>query len=154
MIDGDKGHDVLLGQKGNNLIIGGAGKDKLTGGSGRDTFVYKSLNDGMDTICKFDVEKDLLDLSKIFKVSQFEGPSNYQRFERFTNFVQVGQSTHLRVDADGNGASTEQVTLAVVKGVTNSHIGKHHYCLGLYSYVAAVLSMASKYSKAASSLDG
>lgn len=118
-LDGGKGRDVLLGQKGNNLIIGGAGNDRLTSGSGRDTFVYKSLNDGTDTIRKFDVEKDLLDVSTIFRASQFEGESDFQRFTEFVDLVSVGQNTELRVDIDGNGASTEQATLAVIKGVTN-----------------------------------
>ncbi|MEM9216669.1 MAG: type I secretion C-terminal target domain-containing protein [Cyanobacteria bacterium P01_F01_bin.150] len=49
----------------------------------------------------------------------FDGSGDFQRFTQFVDLVTVGQNTEVRVDSDGHGASTEQVTLAVVKGVTN-----------------------------------
>ncbi len=78
-IDGKKGNDKLNGLAGNDTLIGGAGKDTLTGGAGfdrldggadADRFVFSAkLGDaGVDTIVKFEHNKDLLGLDdKPFK---------------------------------------------------------------------------------------
>ncbi|MBD2070671.1 hypothetical protein H6F93_24685 [Leptolyngbya sp. FACHB-671] len=45
--------DSLTGNSGVNVIEGGRGRDRLTGGGGGDTFVFRSANEGGDTITDF-----------------------------------------------------------------------------------------------------
>jgi Ca2+-binding RTX toxin-like protein len=63
MLDGTAGDDVLHGGKGADILVGGKGADLLTGGSGRDAFVFKSADEGIDTITDFRSGKDRLDIS-------------------------------------------------------------------------------------------
>lgn len=116
LLGGDD-NDRIWGQKGNDLIVGGAGNDKLIGGQGTDTFVYESLKDGTDKIKKFDTSRDLFDLSGLFKDAAFAGDSNFQQFNQFVKLVEVGGSTKIQVDQDGNAIGTEMVTLARVQSV-------------------------------------
>ncbi|MEM9213332.1 MAG: hypothetical protein AAGD25_03210 [Cyanobacteria bacterium P01_F01_bin.150] len=115
---GGKGRDRLVGQQGNDRLVGGLGNDVLIGGPGRDTYVYQSLRDGVDTIRKFEANKDVFDLTEIFKNSIFTGDNDFLRFINYVELAEVNGSTEVRVDADGNGSDTAMMTLAVVQGRT------------------------------------
>jgi Ca2+-binding RTX toxin-like protein len=52
-IKGSAFNDTLIGNAQANVIEGGGGADILTGGGGADTFVFKSPNEGSDTITDF-----------------------------------------------------------------------------------------------------
>jgi Ca2+-binding RTX toxin-like protein len=60
--------DSLTGSSGVNVLEGGRGRDRLTGGGGGDTFVYRSANEGGDTITDFGTS-DILRIS----ASGFDG---------------------------------------------------------------------------------
>ncbi|MEM9213331.1 MAG: hypothetical protein AAGD25_03205 [Cyanobacteria bacterium P01_F01_bin.150] len=115
---GGKGRDRLVGQQGNDRLVGGLGNDVLIGGPGRDTYVYQSLRDGQDSIRKFEVNKDVFDLTEIFKNPIFTGDNDFLRFINYVELAEVNGSTEVRVDADGSGSSTAMITLAVVEGQT------------------------------------
>jgi Ca2+-binding RTX toxin-like protein len=73
---GNDGDDLLAGQSDNDWLYGGDGDDMLSGGTGNDmltggprggadsdTFVFGAKS-GKDTITDFDVENDLLQITK------------------------------------------------------------------------------------------
>ncbi|MDB9529518.1 GDSL-type esterase/lipase family protein [Oscillatoria sp. CS-180] len=60
--------DALLGDSRANVLEGREGDDSLTGGGGSDEFVYRSLEDGFDTINDFGAD----DIIKVVDAS-FEG---------------------------------------------------------------------------------
>jgi Ca2+-binding RTX toxin-like protein len=61
--------DVLHGGEGDNTLIGGLGDDTLTGGPGADRFVFRSPDEGIDTIINFSLSDDVL----VINVDAFEG---------------------------------------------------------------------------------
>ena len=78
-IDGGAGTDKLYGGEGNDTLIGGddadtlnggSGSDSLTGGAGDDMFVFNA-GDGADTISDFTDGEDLIDLSCITGITEF-----------------------------------------------------------------------------------
>lgn len=68
ILDGGGGHDSLTGGDGADTLIGGSGDDLLFGGNGADTFQF-SVNSGNDTISDFDINSDLIDVSRILGVT-------------------------------------------------------------------------------------
>jgi hypothetical protein len=110
LVGGD-GRDRLIGGNGNDVLVGGAGNDLLTGGAGRDVFVFTALSERTDRISDFDPANDLIDLRSIFANPAFDGANSFARFTQFVQLVQVGASTEVRIDADGNSGSTALVTL-------------------------------------------
>ncbi|MEB3355622.1 MAG: alkaline phosphatase [Synechococcales bacterium] len=117
-LNGGDGRDRLSGQRGSDILIGGKGDDILNGGASKDMFVYTSLKDGTDTIKKFEVTQDVIDLRKIFNAPAFTGSSDFQRFTEFVSLVEANGSTEVRVDTDGLGTGVDTTLLAVVQGVT------------------------------------
>ncbi|MBD2460859.1 hypothetical protein H6G89_07360 [Oscillatoria sp. FACHB-1407] len=59
---GSRFKDTLIGNGGANVLEGGQGGDRLTGGGSEDTFVYRTLQDGGDTITDFD-DTDIIRIS-------------------------------------------------------------------------------------------
>lgn len=55
-VTGSNFDDVLIGNSQTNLLEGGTGSDLLTGNGGSDTFLYNSINDGIDTITDFSAD--------------------------------------------------------------------------------------------------
>lgn len=62
VIFGGDGDDTIDGGRGNDSLIGGLGDDVLTGGQGNDTFVFTSLDEGVDTITDFKTARDQIEL--------------------------------------------------------------------------------------------
>lgn len=74
LLEGGLGNDTLIGDIGADRLHGGGGADELiggfdgdilTGGLGKDRFVYRSSNDGGDTITDFDNGDDVIDLTAL-----------------------------------------------------------------------------------------
>ncbi|MGE4257690.1 MAG: Ig-like domain-containing protein [Xanthobacteraceae bacterium] len=63
VIDGGDGKDFLFGRNGNDTFIGGLGADVMGGGSGRDVFVYRTPDEGADTIVRYSARDDTLQFS-------------------------------------------------------------------------------------------
>lgn len=63
---GFKGNDTLEGWRGDDRLNGGPGKDSLEGMQGADTYVFdqKLTSKNVDTIVKFNVDEDLIELKK------------------------------------------------------------------------------------------
>jgi hypothetical protein len=114
---GGRGNDILIGDKGKDILIGGKGNDIIKGGKGIDMVTYKSLREGKDTLIKFNVSQDVIDLRDIFSNIAFSATSSFKQFQNYIDFIQVGNGTELRIDQDGNGLSNQTVTLALLKGV-------------------------------------
>jgi Ca2+-binding RTX toxin-like protein len=129
-LTGGDGVDTLLGGNGNDVLLGGIGADSLTGGAGADLFVFNSLSEAGDTITDFAAAEDLIDLRAIFAASAFGGGSPFARFTQFVQLVQVGTNTQVRIDADGNGAGTNFVTLATLQNVGVGAIGSQNFVVG------------------------
>ncbi len=67
LLQGDAGNDILVGDRGNDVLIGGLGRDRLTGGQGNDRFVYRNVREFGDIITDFEIVRDRIDLSPIFR---------------------------------------------------------------------------------------
>ena len=68
---GGGGDDVIRGNGGRDVINGGRGDDLMTGGGGRDTFVFQN-NAGDDVINGFSLRRDLIDLSQVSDITDFD----------------------------------------------------------------------------------
>ena len=121
VLEGGNGNDILIGQEGNDTLIGGAGDDILWGGSGNDilwggtgadTFLFTSMDEGVDTIKDFSVtEGDKLDISNI--LAGFDPLTD--ALSDYVNVSQSGGNTIVQVDATGSGHFQ---TIAVLEGVS------------------------------------
>ncbi|MBB1249733.1 calcium-binding protein [Rhizobium sp. G21] len=60
---GGSGNDKLFGGDGNDVLVGGSGNDTLNGGAGKDDFVFGKKG-GNDTITKFELGKDVIQIAK------------------------------------------------------------------------------------------
>jgi Ca2+-binding RTX toxin-like protein len=126
VLRGDDGNDTLLGGSGDDILIGGAGADVLRGNAGRDQFVYNNISDRGDIIADFTPSDDLLDLRVLFDRPQYV--SN-QPFRNYIRLRQVGTSTEVLVDVDGNLGSRPFQTLVTLANVTSSTITANNFLL-------------------------
>jgi|GEM_PF-1002932 len=108
---GGIGADTLKGCRGQDILIGGEGADSLEGGKGRDQFVFRTLADRGDRIKDFNRE-DVIILAEIF------GSENYGSSNPISDYLsisQVGSSTVIRVDVDGDSGSNPFEVLATLQ---------------------------------------
>jgi Ca2+-binding RTX toxin-like protein len=63
VLEGAEGNDTLIGNDGADTLVGGLGADILDGGRGSDSFVYRSPEEGGDTILNFDFKNDTIQVS-------------------------------------------------------------------------------------------
>ncbi|BAU40953.1 Hemolysin, chromosomal [Leptolyngbya sp. O-77] len=109
---GGVGNDRLFGQAGDDVLIGGVGNDTLSGGGGKNMYVFNNLSEGIDTILGFS-QLDVIDLRGIFKQPAFGGSGTpFQRLREFVKLAQVGTTTQVLIDSDGNGANKDFVAIA------------------------------------------
>jgi serralysin len=113
-LNGTAGNDTLTGTNDNDWFAGLGGSDTLTGGGGSDRFVYRSVNDGVDTIADFARGDggDVLDVRDVL-VTYGHGVSNPASFIQLN---QSGGNTTVSVNADGIGS--DFADLAMLSGVT------------------------------------
>lgn len=113
---GGDGVDSLKGGKGEDILIGGKGSDVLEGGKDRDQFVFRALPDQGDRIQDFTSE-DVMILAEIFGLENY-GSSN--PIDDYLQIEQIGSSTVIRIDPDGDTGSNPFTVLATLQN-TNAN---------------------------------
>lgn len=126
---GGKGNDRLLGKAGNDVLIGGDGKDTLVGGAGIDLYRFTKLKEAGDQIRDFNSAEDLIDLRSIFAKPEFSGSIPFSRFNQFVQIAQVGTSTEVRVDRDGNGSGIVFQSLITLQNISVSAITSRNFVI-------------------------
>jgi RTX calcium-binding nonapeptide repeat (4 copies)/Lectin C-type domain len=133
ILKGEAGKDKLNGSGGNDLLVGGEGNDILTGGKGKDSFVFNSLNEGVDTIKDFSKADDLIQvsaagfgggLSKGNPISSGQFVFGTTANDSSDRFIYDPDTGKLYFDQDGVGGSN-QVLFAIFNNqpfVTSSSI--------------------------------
>ncbi len=136
---GGAGRDTILGGSGVDILDGGAGKDTMTGGAARDTFQFRFLDDfsnvrsTADVITDFDkaagekIQINLIDANtntvgdddfEWIASNAFSGTAGELRFQ------QVGSSTFVEGDVDGDGVADLVIKLdGLIALTSNSFIG-------------------------------
>lgn len=116
--------DILAGGEGDDILVGGLGNDLLIGGNGADRFDYANRNEGGDTIDEFDLDEDVIDLSRVvtgFVPGQSQ-PGQFVQLEQVFVDDPPGEDrtdTRLKVDFDGGGNQfVDFLTLRGVSGLT------------------------------------
>ncbi|MEO0518734.1 MAG: S8 family serine peptidase [Cyanobacteria bacterium P01_A01_bin.116] len=110
ILTGGLGQDTLIGNGGDDLLTGGLGKDTLTGGAGSDRFIYGSSKEGGDTIKDFDLKHDLIDVHKLFDPFKTEFASTKELFDRHLKFQQIGSSTEVKFNQNGDFSDRDKTT--------------------------------------------
>ncbi len=122
---GGIGDDTIFGGPGNDTIVGGEGVDLMSGEGGSDVFVFEALEDSPvatpDVILDFTPGADVIDLSGVVPGlldaqigGSFTGTGPSLRTQ------EIGATTVVRVDVDGNGSSDMRIILEGALGVTES----------------------------------
>ena len=70
VMEGGPGNDKIYGGAGADTLIGGPGDDTLVPGAGKDTLVF-GPGDGRDTVLRFDVAEDRIDLTGFELMADF-----------------------------------------------------------------------------------
>lgn len=114
-VAGGWGADTLYGDAGNDKLVGGIGADILYGGTGADTFIFDSINTGVDTVKDFSkAQGDVLDLSQI--LTAFDPTTD--AISDFVKLTQSGGNTMVSVDVDGKGGAASFTNVATLTNVT------------------------------------
>ncbi len=118
-IIGSNFNDTLKGNDGANRLTGGKGNDTLTGGLGADKFQYAATADSAtgtglrDIITDFShAQGDLIDLSAFAGTFTFKGTAAFSGTAPQLNYTQIGSSTVIGVDANGDNTLDFQIELA------------------------------------------
>jgi uncharacterized repeat protein (TIGR01451 family) len=98
---GNSQSDTLIGGGNRDVLVGGLAADVLKGGPGRDRFLYRSFKERGDTIEEFQVNRDQIDLSRLFNAPKY---SNSNRFDRYVKVKASNLGTVVQVDANGDAA--------------------------------------------------
>ncbi len=117
LLRGLGGKDWLIGQGGNDFLVGGNGLDVLKGGKGRDQFVFRTLEQKGDVIKGFTLQ-DVIGLAEIIGSENY-GSSN--PVDDYLQIKQVGSSTVVRIDPDGDTGSNPFEVLTTLNN-TNASI--------------------------------
>lgn len=99
-LDGGAGNDTLYGEGGNDILVLGLGRDQAYGGAGADTFAITLVDSLLDRIHDFNAaEGDVINVSDVL-----EGYDPLtDDIANFIKFVQIGDDTHIKINADGVG---------------------------------------------------
>ena len=125
LIEGGKGDDTLEGSWGDDTLVGGKGNDRLTGGEGQDIFVYKQVDHRRDTITDFEIGIDTIDLSNLFKGSNY---TSANAFKDYVKLEQLGSDTQVRVDIMGDSGDQFK-TLATLNNIEKTALNTDHFAL-------------------------
>lgn len=115
-VNGNKNANSLVGTAGADIMTGRGGRDTLTGGAGRDQFVYRSIQDGIDTITDFTVNYDKIVLTTLL------GNLGVVSANPLTSGHVVCTTTAtgglVSIDPDGSAGPATKRSLVLVKGVS------------------------------------
>ncbi len=100
-IDGSGVRDLLKGTAADEIIYGGVGNDVLSGGAGNDVFVYRNLNEGVDTITDFTPGQDRIDLRSLLAGIGYTGTNPFD--DGWARVVNGNAGASIQIDADGPG---------------------------------------------------
>jgi Ca2+-binding RTX toxin-like protein len=119
---GGSGTDSLDGGNGQDILVGGEGTDYLKGGRGRDQFVFRTLADKGDRIKDF-TRQDVIVLAEIF------GAANYSSnpVRDYLKISQMGSSTVIQIDPDGNSGSNPFMVLATLQNTNASALSNANF---------------------------
>lgn len=107
-IHGGAGDDVLIGSDGNDVLEGGKGADLMQGDAGADIFVFRSVEEGGDTIRGFEAADQIaLDLAGFAELaSGVDGNTFSAEGEPITQATRLFvENDALYYDADGSGSA-------------------------------------------------
>lgn len=104
--------DVIVGGGRGDTLIGGGGNDTLRGGPGADVYLYNNASHGVDIIEGFQVERDKVDLSRIFSRPGYDRTGTFAYIKQ----VNLGSDALIRVDSNGD-AEGGLVDLARIQNV-------------------------------------
>jgi Ca2+-binding RTX toxin-like protein len=96
--------------------VGGEGADLLVGGKHRDQFVFRTLEDRGDRIQDF-TRQDVIVLVEIFKADVYGGNNP---IDDYLQIRQLGSSTVIRIDPDGDAGSNPFKVLTTLKNTNAS----------------------------------
>ena len=128
--------DRLIGNGNSNRLTGGGGADELTGGGNADTFVYRSANEGGDTIKDFGSD-DIFEISAsgfggglslgTLDGSQFVSGSNPSATTNEATFLFNTTTGTLSFDADGIGSDNTGINNSIqMLGLTMNMLGSEN----------------------------
>jgi len=106
--------DKLYGGDGEDRLVGGSGKDELTGGADADTFVFRRISDSentadFDTILDFQVNEDIIDLSKLPGDMTYIGSSAFSNTAGEVRVTTPGSDSVIKIDIDGDGSADMKI---------------------------------------------
>jgi Ca2+-binding RTX toxin-like protein len=110
-LSGNPQADILNGGRGNDVLNGGTGNDRIRTGVGKDRIVYRSAQQGFDTIFGFNVNSDVIDLRQVFQRSDYTSSDPFQDYVKLANTT---NGTILRVSTGDGG---EFLRLAILRDV-------------------------------------
>ena len=119
-LDGSGERDVLKGSAADEIIYGGIGADVLTGGAGNDVFVYRNLNEGVDTITDFTPGQDRIDLRSLLASIGYTGSSPFA--DGWVRAVAGNGGISIQVDIDGPSGSAPFAPLVTLRALNPSQI--------------------------------
>ncbi|WP_204369028.1 type I secretion C-terminal target domain-containing protein [Methylocucumis oryzae] len=105
VISGTKKANVLTGTSGMDKITGFAGRDTLTGGDSRDLFVFRNVQDGIDTINDFTANYDKIVLTPLLQSLGIT--SSHAIADGYVLCSDFGANSVLAIDADANGPAVK-----------------------------------------------
>lgn len=135
-LQGDAGHNNLIGDEDDDILIGGAGDDSLTGGPGADTFKWQAGDQGvagspaLDVVTDFNQgntgsydadEGDTLDFSALLV-----GAEEHE-LDKYLSLTEEEDGVMVAISSEANGEATQKVKLENVQfsqlgGTTNTEI--------------------------------
>jgi phosphodiesterase/alkaline phosphatase D-like protein/DNA-binding beta-propeller fold protein YncE len=117
VILGGAGDDSIQGGAGDDLITGGLGRDAMVGGAGADIFIYESLDDGGDTIRRFELGSDQISIQPLLQSTGIVVSDVADAMAQGILMVNVENPRRASVlfDADGTAGAGDAVELVNVK---------------------------------------
>jgi len=119
-LDGTGGRDLLKGTAADEVIYGGPGSDVLTGGAGNDLFVYRSLDEGVDTITDFTPGQDRIDLRALLAGIGYTGATPFA--DGWVRLVAGNGGVSVQVDGDGPSGPAGFTPLVVLRGLVPGQV--------------------------------
>ena len=119
-IDGTGGRDAIKGTAADEIIYGGLGSDVIAGGGGKDLFVYRSMNEGVDSITDFTPGQDQVDLRSLLANIGYTGSNPFA--DGWLRTIASNSGVSIQVDADGSGNAAGFTPLLTLRGLTPAQI--------------------------------